>query len=442
MKRYVPLVLIFLAYFALTSCSSTHLSKTDISKEHWMREVDTNPMKWTRGADNWFLTGDPNAAEIADRHAPYSAAISTLSVRVPDFTDIKVNGDFQVQIFGTYGHNSVYVYGPNNAVREVAVEVKGNTLCVNQSKKVPRNMGVVIIRIGVNQLNKLIQLGCGTVEGIRLRSQYLVVASRGSGNVYLSGQLNLQRVFSMGAGSISVFGANTPVLGIKTTGNGSVNISGNVGIKSILHQGRGNINIIGANSAGLQIDAAGSGKIGINGIVNLRAVRARGQTRVYVYKVASNRLHADAHDRARIGLLGSSQQLFVNTFRSSCFGGKYLCAREAYVRSYGSSHINVSATNKIFAAAAQNSSIYFFGSPQILSQFGNGMVIPIGGENICRIAMHPTVYKHERISYKGEDTTLIPDGGIISVVYLHSPTSHSIKNMEEREHSKRQESPE
>ncbi len=407
MKRCLPLGMIFLSYLVLTGCSSfrTPTFSYGLSKEYWMREVDSNPMKWTRGADKWFLTGDPNAVEMADRNAPYSAAISTLSVRVPDFTNVKVNGDFQVQIFGTDGHNSVYIYGPNNAVREVAVEVRGDTLCVNQAKKVTRSMGKVIIRIGVNQLNSLTQLGCGMVEGIRLRSNCLFVNSRGSGNVYLSGNLNLRRVINMGTGSISVFGANTPLLGIKTTDRGSVNVSGNVGIKTILHHGQGDINIIGANSAGLQIYADGSGKIGINGLVNLRKIRAHNMTRVFANQVNSNNLYVYAYHKTHIGLAGSAQRLFVDTFKSSCFSGKYLCTREAFVRSHNNSHINVSATDKIFAAATQNSSIFFFGSSKRISQFisGNGTVIPIQGENICRIG--PIIYKRERISYKGENMT-------------------------------------
>ncbi|MCP6769734.1 hypothetical protein NL529_33295, partial [Klebsiella pneumoniae] len=78
--------------------------------------------------------------EEANRQAPYADAISTTVVNVADFSQIKVNGSFQVQIFGTYGHNSVYVYGPNAGVSNVAVSVNGDKLSIRQKDpNVPLN---------------------------------------------------------------------------------------------------------------------------------------------------------------------------------------------------------------------------------------------------------------------------------------------------------------
>ncbi|MCW5583126.1 MAG: DUF2807 domain-containing protein, partial [Gammaproteobacteria bacterium] len=382
MKRYLSIGLIFLSYLALVSCTAPTrypTLNTDLTKETWMREVDTNPNKWTRGASRWFLTGDPSAAEKTIRHASYSEAVSTMSVRVPNFSNIKVNGDFQVQIFGTYGNNSVYVYGPNDGVRQAIVQVKGDTLCVDQVRKVSGSIRQVIVRIGVNQLNSLVQLGRGTVEGIQLRSNYLSVVSRGSGNVYLAGKMNLKSVINTGRGCISIFGANTPVLDIKTAGTGITNVSGNVGVRSIMHHGRTDINVIGANSDNLKIYADGRGKIGINGIVNLREIKAHNNVRIYAYNLSSTDLYAYVYDRVRVGLAGAAQNVYIDAFKASCVGARDLCAATAYVRAHHSAHINIAASDKIFAAATENSSVYFFGTPNIMSQHvnGNGTVIPI-----------------------------------------------------------------
>jgi hypothetical protein len=78
-------------------------------------------------------------------------------------------------------------------------------------------------------------------------------------------------------------------------------------------------------------------------------------------------------------------------------------AQSAYARAYDNSHINVTATNKMYAAALNNGSIYFFGSPNLMSQFlsGNGTVIPVWNDTpqsypICRIAAQPArVYKDQ-----------------------------------------------
>jgi len=424
MKRYLPLALVVFTFLLLAGCAShryPYLNK-NLGSESWMRSVDADPNQWARGADNWFMTGDPNATELADRNAPYAAAISTMAVRVPEFANIKSNGDFQVQLFGTYGPNSVYVYGPNNAVRSVIVEVRGNTLCITMAKNAPRNIRKVIIRIGVNQLNNLVQLGCGPIEGIQLHSNRLFVTSAGKGNIYLAGPMNLARVLATSSGSVSVFGARTPMLDIKTGGAATVNVGGNIGIRSITHHGIGNINIIGANTDGLRIYADGRGKIGIRGHVNLRTVKARDKTCVYVCNVNSRSLYTWVSDDARVGLAGSAENLYVDTTKRSRFEGHTLCAANAFVRAHDASHINVTASNKIFAAATENGSVYFFGSPNLMSQFvsGLGVVIPIWSDNaaICPVVnLAPYSYKGENIPYKGD----------YSSYYPNTPTSYQHK---------------
>src|SRR5579885_2528572 len=415
MKRYLPFGLIILTCLSLAGCASNRNPapyNEDLTRETWMQEVDTNPNRWAMGADSWFLTGDPNATEVADRNSPYSAAISTMNVRVPNFSNIKVNGDFQVQIFGTYDNNSVYVYGPNDAVRETAIEVRGDTLCLEQSKKVRRSTRSVIIRIGVNRLNNLIQLGRGSIEGIQLRSNFLSITSAGSGNVYLAGNMNLRRVVNIGMGTVSVFGANTPVLDIKTNNMGNVNVSGNVGIRSIMHHGRNNINIIGANSNDLRIYADGRGKVGINGVVNLREVKARDVTRVYAYRISSTNLYAYAYDKAHIGLAGAAQDVYIDAFKAACVSASRLCAENAYVRTHQAAHVNIGGGNKVFAAATENGSIYIFGEPNVMSQFvsGNGTVIPVWTNGIrnCPVAAPVAVYPQPRATYKNQNASPYP----------------------------------
>lgn len=417
MKRHLLIGLILISALILVGCSYKRnpTMNADLTQEGWISEVDSNPVKWTAGADKWFLTGDPNATEVDTRNAPYSAAISTTSVKVPNFTKIKLNGNFQVQIFGTYGNNSVYVYGPNDAVRETAIEVRGDTLCVNQAPKARQDIRQVIVRIGVNQLQSLVQLGGGTVEGVQLHSYGLDVVNMGRGNMYLAGNMNLKTLINTGSGCVNVFGANTPVLDIKTGGSGITNVSGNVGIRSIMHHGRTDVNIIGANSDNLKIYADGRGKIGIKGIVNLRELKARDFTRVYIMRLRTTEAYVYAFDKAQVGLAGSAGSIYIDAFKNACVSARNLCANTAYVRAHQWAHINIAASNKIFAAATDNASIYFFGSPNVMSQFvsNNGTVIPIWSNNgsMCPVAqpiqeyvpppMPARSYKVDHTNYKG-----------------------------------------
>ena len=382
MKRYVSLVLVLISTVLLMSCAHNRYPylNQDLTKETWTREVDTNANKWTKGADRWFLTGDPSATEIADRNSPYSDVISTMQVKVPDFTQIKVDGNFQVQIFGTYGPNSVYVFGPNDGVRQVVVTVKDNTLLVRQaSKNPPTCMKRVIIRIGVSNLNCLTQLGNGSIEGIQVRGNNLRILSSGPGDIYLAGNLDVSNIENTGNGDINVFGANTRRLKIMTKKDGSVNVSGNVGVNNITHHGTGDINIIGVYTDSLNIDADGKGKVGLYGRANVKNINARDNVRVYVYQVTSTTLYVNAYNYSIVGLAGCVGDLYEYASGSAQIESRYLRAATAFVRAQDNSHINVTASDKIFAAATRNSSVYFYGEPRLLSQFvsGNGVVIPV-----------------------------------------------------------------
>lgn len=403
MKRLIAKGLLAFASLFLVACAfkGNPYPNTDQTNERWSAYVHKSPNSWVNGASRWFLTGDPNVTEEENMSAPPKAAMSTMMVRVSDFNKIKVDGPFQVQIFGTYENNSVYLYGPNAEVRQVAVEVQGDTLCIHVAEKGSDKLCNVIIRVGVANLNKLTQMGSGRIEGRQIRSTGLQINSTGSGKIFLAGNVNLRQVTQNGDGTISVFGATTPSLDITTTKNGGVNVSGSVGLHSITHAGVNDINIIGANGGNAKIYSEGTGKIGINGNAVIREVTAKDNTCVYAYCVNSGSLYVYASGKSKVGLAGTANDLYVETSGVSQFYGRDLVAGSAYVRANGSSHINVTAREKIYAASTGSSSVYFFGSPNMLSQYmsGNGTVIPIwfdrpSHNGLCQVyPMYKDTYK-------------------------------------------------
>lgn len=380
MKRFFLREMLLILAFLLTSCAYHNPPGpcVDLNCENWQRRVDIHPKKWALGADSWFFNGGMNIKDT--NRDDLSAVASTMTVSIPnEITNIRVNGCFQVQLYGVAGHNSLYLFGSNEGVRGVEVQLRGNTLCLSQAKNAPSNIGSVIVRIGIRNLKQLNQMGPGTIEGRLVASTCLSIFSSGCGNIYLGGRMNLAQVVSTCGGNVNVFGAITPQLDIYTSGAGSVNVSGNVGIHCITHHGGGNVNIIGANSDGLCIYADGVGKIGIEGRVNLREIKAKDHTCVYVYYVNGDLLSVSTTDYAHVGVAGCIRSLYVDAGKSSRFGGRYLYADDGYVKARDAAHVNVMGASKIFAASTQNSSVYYYGSPSTLSQFirQNGVIISI-----------------------------------------------------------------
>ncbi len=387
MKLLHFLLTAFFSLITLFGCTNTYNAQVNqnLLKEQWIRHVNLNPMIWTRNADRWFFTGEPNATEKYATVAPTDKAMTIMAVNVAQFTKVQINGCFQVQLVGEQDKNSVYILGPNEAVRQTVVQVWGDTVVVNQvtnGKAGMANLKNVIVRIGVRNLRSLKVSGTAAIEGRNLTSDGLVIQSNNNGNMLLSGDVNLLKVTNTGAGTISVIGAYTPCLNIVVNGSGTVNVSGRVGVQSIDNCGSGKVSIIGADSNSLIVNAAGNSTTTVAGYVNLKKLTAYGAPCIYMYWVTSNGAHITLRNNARVGLAGSITNLDLTLSNNARFAGQYLHGGNVYVQTRDYSHANISADKKIFASAINNSSIYFFGSPNIVSRYSadQGSVIPVWSE--------------------------------------------------------------
>lgn len=402
---------VFLFVFLLSGCATRpppHLA-TDLANEHWQGAVEARPLYWQAGADRWFLTGEAKLPRARARNG--EATMTTMKTTAGNFSDITIDGGFQVQIFGS-DHNSVFIYGPNAAVGEISVEQGPHAIYIRAKRNAPPTMPQVIVRIGVANLRQLVQAGCGSIEAIQVTSRALRITTtpKASGNIWLSGAVNLQRINKAGTSSIVVFGANTQRLDITTSGQGAVNVIGNVGARRIEHHGATDINIIGAQSPFLVIVADGTGKIGIQGQASLKKIIAKDSVQIYLYTVYSDLLVAEICDCARVGLAGRVGDLYVNTSGASQFLGRGLCALNIFAQTKGRSHSNLTACNKAYVTAQGESSAYFFGPAYLLSRYqkDNAIVLPIEERNWCTLASEYRPYTYTlsgppwRANFKGE----------------------------------------
>lgn len=382
------LLLIF-CILTLTGCSCCNnrsfiqnLVNANYINESWLYQVNTNPKCWLVGADPWFLTGEPNAIETFALRAPCRLAMTSMSIRAREFNSIRIDGAYQVQIVGHQDRNRVNIIGPNKAARQLAVDVIGNTLYIHQAQDCKIPLNTIIVRIGIKNLRNLVVNGCADVYGRDILSDQLNIVTNNNGRIILAGNINLTNLTQLGRGPVTILDAYTPVLDIKDMGCGNINIAGRVGIRRISHCGNGTINIIGADSDGLDIFATNRAVINIAGNVNLRRVTACKCAIVNVYCVNSCGTYVSAQDNSRVGLSGTTQNLNVDLMNSTLFQGKFLRGGNVYARTGNCAHANVTADKKIFACAMDSSSIYFFGSPSIVSRYTahHGTVVPVWNE--------------------------------------------------------------
>jgi hypothetical protein len=137
--------------------------------------------------------------------------------------------------------------------------------------------------------------------------------------------------------------------------------------------------------------------IRIAGNANLRKINTYDSSRVYLYWVSSNGIYANIHDSSRVGLGGTANNMDAEVSGTARFEGRYLRTNNVYVRTRGYSHANVNPVQKLFANAMDNSSIYFFNSPNVVSRYttGNGIIIPIFDDSCPVPAVTGPVYKDE-----------------------------------------------
>lgn len=388
MNRIITIITLTLIALILISCANGRYPypKSDLGRENWRSQVQTNSSVWARNASNWFRAGTTNTGGC--------------DVRVASFNGIKAAGNFQIRITGNPNGDTVSVEGPPDAVRAMIVRVNNGILNLMEAKDAPPDMSQVIVHVNIRHLEYLEYNGSGLVEGVRLYSRHLEIISTGCVNMYLTGHVNVKCILANGSGTVNVFTVNSFGTDIETRNAGSVNISARdrVWLKNIKHKGSGEINVIGAASNGLVINTEGKGKIGIYGLVDIREIRASGQTCVFIRSSNSSSTCVYVYDDARVGIDGRAHTFNGYTNKTARLLIRDLTVQDLYVKATGQSHMNVYATNKIFATATGYATIYFYGDPNILTRFvsGDGAVINMGTPSSQNEAIVPCMKPHHK----------------------------------------------
>lgn len=391
MKKLGLFGIILLCTFALISCSSSKYYGTqanpNLSEENWMQTINLNHKLWTSNVDPWYHKRERDPITYQRIYDPIAQEMIQVQQKIPFFTNISINGNYRIQIVGHQERNSVQFSGTKTAKRLLSLDIRNQTLyiqpapeCIkNSTERCKGDNTQVTIRIGINNLRSIINVGNSSITGKYITSDALTIRSVGNSNILLNGRMKLTEVNNFGCGTITILGAYSSCVDINVTQCGTVNIAGRVGLHAISNADKGNINVIGGYSGDTIINAKGASTTKIGGMVNLKSINTYDNSHVYLYWVKSNNVTVRESGNSCVGLAGYTTNLSVETFGSSGFQGKCLRTWSTYIRTHGSSHANISADKKVFAEANGNSSIYYYGRPSVISRFlsQNGAIIPV-----------------------------------------------------------------
>lgn len=271
-----------------------------------------------------------------------------LTWRFGAYQGLSVEGNYHVHVMpSTDGALSIQIAGDPNA--SVKGTVVGKVLAL---KVMPYQGGNLILRLPA-QTKYLTINNAASVDG-GANVQYLNV--RNSSNISLS-QMNwmLQYLYVNDSTQVSLKGISTPYLLARMTHAKNVTLSGKMA---------------------------------------LRELDVQDSQHVMVYWLESPILTLNVDHGSRVLLSGIAKFANVKVMGDSSLDAKYLTVRRLFVKTQDQSKAEVTAADALNALAANESNIYYYHQPALLSRYyrDNGSILYMGETPPpCRLAYCPAL---------------------------------------------------
>lgn len=266
-------------------------------------------------------------------HQPPSSPIAQSNVQVrplPAFNQVAVQGMLDVNLHTGYKRSVVILRGDPRDLKHIEVRVKNNSLVVYGGKKAPC-CGTPSLEIRTASLNAFTYKGSGTIRADRLRTSLLELSIYNSGQTRLAGAIALRKLVARGGGDIQISGVSSRYLQLEMTGKTKVQLT--------------------------------------NGIMNVAKLQLKGSGWLSLYWVKSPLLTVCAKGKTRIQLAGVVDKLDLELWGSARFNGRYLRAKNAFVKTHDRAVARLTAIKHQHTLATDASDIYFYKIPQTKADF-------------------------------------------------------------------------
>ncbi|KTC88035.1 MULTISPECIES: GIN domain-containing protein [Legionella] len=248
---------------------------------------------------------------------------------VPPFTQVRVEGIINVSLHSGYKHQEIILRGDPRDLGNVLIEPKGNNLLIKLPKGHP-NFGEVTAEIHANVLKGFSYEGEGTIVGNNIHSGFLELSIDNSGDTTLGGYIVLRKLKASGGGNIQISGVNTQYL---------------------------------------QLDIINKTKVQLSGVISLSRINLADNSLLCMYWVKSPLLSICQRGKSLVQLAGTVDKLDVELWDSAHFNGRYLRAKNAFVKTHDRSVADIMAIKHQHTLATDSSDIYFYKVPKTSADF-------------------------------------------------------------------------
>jgi hypothetical protein len=246
------------------------------------------------------------------------------------FHNIMLSGNIStVNLHYTRGASYMIVHGHELDIEKNEFYVADDWLKANVGEGYPK-FGNISLDIWVNDLLTLHVISPIIISGKYIHSSGLVIYTKSSPQINLSGKIALQHVRIGSKTNLEITGVNTKRLDLKMRDYSCAKLQGNIGI------------------CGLEI---------------------RGHSRLSMYWVNTYKLKFTLADYANVQLGGQVKILDLDMYNNAKFGGQYLRVHRLFLKTNDLSEAQISAVRSQFTYAIDNSKIDYFNEPLIKNDF-------------------------------------------------------------------------
>lgn len=280
----------------------------------------------------------PPASPFPAAQSPFSTNSMNQPRQLAYFTHLVISGNIDVNIKTGLRQSQIIVTGDPQDLPHIQVKEENDTLIIWPDSGYPQ-CGIAHVEIYTQFLNNLVVKNYkGHLQALNLNTPYFNTNLDNDGSILLSGKIGLHRLVAGGKGTTQIHGINSQSVYIVMKDNPTIDLTGVANVKSIKTAGSGNVRLYWVDSDSLTIIENGKTYVDLAGI--------------------ANKIYLELHDNAR-------------------FNGRYLRAKDGYVKTFDRSIAEVQFLNAQSVLANEDSTISFYGKPPYKANFMgmNGAVL-------------------------------------------------------------------